>query len=103
MMEVRRKFCWARVLAIPGINVDISEYFREYPLQPATLKARQELLQLVVDNSDDLPYLDPMRDLKINDMEYVELREKRVILESMVTSYDCVHCPLFERHVSIAA
>ncbi len=73
--------------------------YREYPLQAATLKLRQQLLQLVADNPNGLPSLDPMKDLKINDMGYVDMYEEKKSFESAVMSYKCIQCPQFNQHV----
>ena len=97
--------CWYTYTSFSAMEENTSLHVlvyccREFVLQAPTLKARQELSQLVADNPQGLPSLDPMRDLKLNDMQYVEMREEKEQFESTMPLYRCINCPDFEQHVS---
>ena len=78
----------------------ISIIYREYPHSSAAVKVRQDLLRLVEDNPQGITCLDPMKDLKVNTMEYMELKDEKYRLEKTMCYYDCVRCPDFDDHVS---
>ena len=42
----------------------------------------------------------PVRDLKIKDLEYIQMSDEKKILESVIGTYDCIQCPQFKKHVS---
>ena len=45
--------------------------------------------------------VDPMKDLKKTDLDYVSAREELSVVEETMNSYSCVACPDFVEHVSI--
>lgn len=47
----------------------------------------------------NLKFLDPIQDLKVADMEYVQVTENIIQLEGTLKGYGCVHCPQFQNHV----
>ena len=47
----------------------------------------------------DLKFLDPVQDLKVTSMEYVQMSEHNFQIESTLESYNCVGCPQFLKHV----
>ena len=62
--------------------------------------ATQGLLRLTEAFPDGVPALRPVRELRITDMEFVQIRDEREKLESTMDCYTCCHCPQFEAHVS---
>ena len=61
--------------------------------------ATQTLLRLTEAFPGGVPYLDPVRDLKLSNMEFVEMREEREQFEATLQHYSCKRCPEFEKHV----
>lgn len=41
-----------------------------------------------------------MKDLKLNSMEYMQLKEEKDQLEPTMCYYGCIRCPDFKYHVS---
>lgn len=72
---------------------------REDPPWPATTKATQGLLRMI-EAYPSLIFLDMLRDLKVTNMEYVQMTEDKIRIESTLEGYSCLHCPQFQRHVS---
>ena len=66
----------------------------------ACMKATQSLLRLTEAFPAGLPALCPVRQLRVTDMGFVQLRDERERLESTMDCYTCVRCPDFEAHVS---
>lgn len=63
--------------------------------------ATQAVLRLTEAFPDGVPSLDPVKQLHITDMEFVQMRDEREKLESTMNSYTCTRCPDFEAHVSL--
>lgn len=47
--------------------------------------------------------LDPLKDLKINDMDYVSMLKEMKEMEDSMEQYGCIQCPAFEKHVSLSS
>ena len=63
--------------------------------------ATQELVRLIETNRDGLRELDPMRDLRIQNMDLVEQFQRIIFLRSsLLSDYKCVHDPNFMDDVS---
>ena len=62
--------------------------------------ATQALLRLTEAFPQGVAALSPVKHLRITDMEFVEMRDEREKLESMMDFYTCKRCPEFEAHVS---
>ncbi len=72
----------------------------EAPCESASV-ATQELVRLIESNRDGLRELDPMRDLRIQDMDLVEQFQRITFLRSsLLNDYKCVHDPNFTDDVS---
>lgn len=72
---------------------------RDKPPVSDTIRAVEQLKKL----SSDPPVsmLDPVRDLKLNDLQFVKLRDDCQQLATTMTHYSCSQCPLFTQHVSL--
>ena len=79
--------------------------FRSEMPSPAVVQATQCLVTATASQATSslasLPALNPVRDLKVTNMDYVAMGEERLQLEAMVQHHTCVRCPLFKEHVSI--
>ena len=47
----------------------------------------------------NLKFLDAIQDLKVTDIEYVQVTENIIQLEGTLEGYECLHCPQFQNHV----
>lgn len=74
--------------------------FREDPPSEACAKAVQKLTELVK-KCEVGRYLDPVKDLKINDIDYVHMLNERKGLECSIQLEECIQCPAFEDHVRL--
>ena len=72
---------------------------KDPPGQSAVL-ATQELLRLTEANPDGLPTLDPVKDLKLRNLDMVDKFEERSLVENTVDKFNCIHCFNFKQHVS---
>ena len=73
---------------------------RDAPPGQACVVATQALLRLTEAFPSGVPALCPVRQLRVTDMEFVQMRDERERLESTMDCYTCVRCPEFESHVS---
>ena len=48
-----------------------------------------------------LQILDPVKDLRVMDMEFVEMRDECEQLKKMLGQFICTSCPLFTDHVRV--
>lgn len=78
-------------------------HYREYPPNIAVVKARQDLLDVVKENPNGVSSLDPMKDLKLTSMYFLELKEEKELLEPTMSDHDCIRCPDFKQHVSFSS
>ena len=67
---------------------------------PAIANCVHALLKMIDSGPSRLSLLDPVNDLRINNMEFVELKEEMNKLEGTMQHYNCTHCPHFSEHVS---
>ena len=67
---------------------------------PAVTKATQALLMLVESHPEGLIPMNPVRNLRVTSMDFVEMREEREQFEGTLQHYSCTHCPEFTDHVS---
>ncbi|XP_071948306.1 superkiller complex protein 2-like [Antedon mediterranea] len=72
--------------------------FRDKPPSQLTSVVVQELLRLIEDNPDGLPALNPVKELKIQDMEFVEKYMKMQSLQEVVFDYKCLMCQAVDEH-----
>ena len=72
--------------------------------------ATQELLNLAydwqptgvtADTNKRQPLIDPIRDLKINDIDFVDGTKRVKNLEQQITGFQCLQCKKINEHVSI--
>lgn len=66
----------------------------------ATSMASLALLQLAGKRPRDIGFLDPVKDLKMNTMEFIELKRDKEQFENTMEHYSCIRCPQFVEHVS---
>ena len=72
---------------------------RDSPPAPVAAMATQALLRL----TEEFPSIvDPVRDLKITDMEFVQMKEEKEQFEAALEYYSCKRCPEFEQHVRLS-
>ena len=62
--------------------------------------ATQALLRLTEAFPRGVPALCPVRQLRVTDMGFVQMRDERERLESTMECYTCIRCPEFDSHVS---
>ncbi len=72
---------------------------REESPSASCVKAVRELSQLIENFQSEYNFLDPMKNFKIKDMQYIENMDRKRMLEGTLESYECVLCPQFEEHV----
>ncbi|XP_033114807.1 helicase SKI2W-like [Anneissia japonica] len=72
--------------------------FRDKAVSQYTSVVVQELLRLTEDNPEGLPALNPVKDLKIQDMDFVEKFIKMQSLQEKVTDYKCLMCQALNQH-----
>lgn len=94
--------CHVRVLVKKRIlDVPVLILLRDASPGPATTRATQELLQLVeAYPTGDVPSFDPVKDLQVTSMEFVEMKDEREQFEDVVQHYSCTRCPELPDHVS---
>ena len=73
--------------------------FSENQPSQSCIKAVQELCRYTENFRNGL---NPIKDLKISDINYNEMLCKRLKCEAIVESCECVQCPQFLEHVSLA-
>jgi len=72
--------------------------FQNDPPGQSTQLATQELLRLVESNADGLPAVDPVADLRIQDLDLVQDVRRFQYLANSLPMFNCVHDPLFEEN-----
>lgn len=83
------------------LDVPVLILLRDASPGPATTRVTQELLQLVeAYPTGDVPSFDPVKDLQVTSMEFVEMKEEREQFEGVLQHYFCTHCPELPDHVS---
>ena len=69
-------------------------------VNPVIANCVQALLKMVDSGPSRLSTLDPVNNLRINNMEFVKMKEEKDKLEGTMEHYDSTHCPQFTEHVS---
>ena len=64
-----------------------------------TIKAVELLKKYSEGYPEGLELLDPVRDLKIKDLTFVEMMEEKRTVEETMAHFTCLSCPQFEEHV----
>ena len=77
-----------------------SHTLRKNPPAAETIEAVKILLKLSDPSSKGPVILDPMRDLKKTDIDYVTAREEYTVVTETMNCYTCITCPDFSEHVS---
>ena len=75
--------------------------FRNDPPGQSASMATQDLLRLVEANPNGLPVLDPVRDLHVQDIDYVESHRRLKFLRDSFAKYRCIHDSNFKENVRI--
>lgn len=71
-------------------------------MQECCAKAVLSLTQLVKEQEcGSKGILDPVHDLKVNDIDCVKFIDELKKLEEAVVEYKCTKCPEFEKHVCV--
>ena len=70
--------------------------FRNDPPGQSTQLATQELLRLVESNPDVLPAVDPVADLRIQDLDLVQDVRRFQYLANSLPTFSCIHHPMFD-------
>ena len=73
---------------------------RDSPPGQVCVMATQTLLRLTEAFPTGIAPLEPVKHLRITDMEFVQTRDEREKLESTMDYFSCKRCPQFEEHVS---
>ena len=66
-----------------------------------TTKAVELLRKYSEGYPEGLELLDPVRDLKIKELSFVEMMEEKRAVEGTMSYFTCLSCPNFEEHVRI--
>ncbi|XP_062514975.1 superkiller complex protein 2-like [Corticium candelabrum] len=69
--------------------------FRDNPPGRECSIATQELLRLVETNPDGLEAIDPVKDLNMRDIDFIEKFRRSQFLEQSLQTFQCVHSPHF--------
>ena len=72
--------------------------FRNDPAGQSTQLATQELLRLVESNCDGFPAVDPVADLRIQDLDLVQDVKRFQYLAHQLPTFGCIHDPMFEEN-----
>jgi len=72
--------------------------FRNDPPGQSTQLATQELLRLVESNADGLPAVDPVADLRIQDLDLVQDVRRFQYLANSLPMFRCIHDPMFDEN-----
>lgn len=76
--------------------------FRDDPPSQSTVLAAQDLLNLAYDyQSVTCPTFDPIKDMKINDIDFVDQSKRVDFLEKKLTTYQCLQCQNIHEHFSV--
>ena len=62
-----------------------------------TVRAMEQLRKL--STGPPVLLLDPVKDLKLNDLQFVGLRDDCQRVEATMSHFSCLECPQFEQHV----
>ena len=68
---------------------------------PAIANCTHALLKMVDSGPSRLSFLDPVNDLRISNLEFVEMKQELDKLEGTMQHYGCTICPQFTEHVSM--
>jgi len=63
--------------------------------------ATQELMRLAESNANGLPSVDPLADLRIQDLDLVQDVKRLEYLKDTLPTYRCIHDVNFEENVSL--
>jgi len=72
--------------------------FRNDPPGQSTQLATQELLRIVESNPDGLPAVDPVADLRIQDLDLVQDVRRFQYLAKSLPTFSCIHDTMFEEN-----
>ena len=75
-------------------------FIRDNPPGRECSIATQELLRLVETNPDGLEAIDPVKDLNMRDIDFIEKFRRSQFLEQSLQTFQCVHSPHFVEAVS---
>eukprot|EP00054_Salpingoeca_dolichothecata_P030394 m.246805 g.246805 ORF g.246805 m.246805 type:complete len:1258 (+) comp26650_c0_seq16:589-4362(+) len=68
------------------------------PRKEAQSKVAQQLLRLAQANPSGLPTVDPVKDLKIKDLDFVDHFRRRERIQAQLLACECTKCPEFVAH-----
>lgn len=80
----------------------MSFYYRDDPPSQSVTMATQELLRLSEENPHGLSGLDPVKDLKLHDIDLVEQFRSLQFIKEEFPQFQCIRCPKLDEHVSIS-
>lgn len=69
--------------------------FRDAPPGKEASIATQELLRLVESNPDGLESINPVKDLNMKDIDFIEKLRRKQFLEQSLNEFQCIHSPHF--------
>ena len=82
----------------PGVLFCVSLYsLRDKTPVADTVRSVEQLRKL--STGPPVSLLDPVRDLKLNDLRFVELRDECQLVEATMSHFSCSECPQFDQHV----
>ncbi|KAK6195918.1 hypothetical protein SNE40_001245 [Patella caerulea] len=111
--------CWHSLATIRGDDIDVitvktikveadkiisdvkkrqQDRFKDNPPSKSVSVVAQELIRLTQANPQGLKGLDPVKDFRIKDIDYIEQFRSLQFLEESFGEYNCIHCPLFDEH-----
>jgi len=78
--------------------------FRNDPPSQSTIIVTQDLLNMAYDwqsttSSSPMPRLDPIKDMKMTDIEFVDQTKRVQLLEKQLSSFQCLKCKEINEHV----
>lgn len=73
--------------------------FRNDPPSQSTIMAGQDLLNLAQEFQTSIPLINPVKDLNLNNIDFIENLKRLEKLESNMLTYSCLECTSFSEHV----
>ena len=76
---------------------------RDDPPSQSTIMATQELLNMAFDwrTTDQSPIIDPIKDMKITDIDFVDQSKRVDVLQNKLNDFQCLQCKKINEHVRL--
>ncbi|XP_057289644.1 SKI2 subunit of superkiller complex protein-like [Hydractinia symbiolongicarpus] len=75
--------------------------FKNDPPSQSTIMAGQDLLNLAQEFQTSIPLINPVKDLNLNNIDFIENLKRLEKLESNMLTYSCLECTSFSEHFNL--